>query len=50
MRQQAINFIKAANGEKTPLATAEDGIKDLRVAARYVELVSESSRPSNAAS
>jgi predicted dehydrogenase len=40
MRQQAVNFVKAVKGERTPLATAEDGLKDLRVAAQYIELVS----------
>lgn len=38
MRQQSINFIKAIKGEKTPLCTAADGMKDLEVAQQYIDL------------
>ena len=42
MRCQAVNFVKAIKGEKTPLATAEDGWKDLQTAAEYLKLLGES--------
>jgi predicted dehydrogenase len=44
MREQAANFIKAVKGEKTVLATAEDGMKDLQVASRYIELYKEAQK------
>jgi predicted dehydrogenase len=38
MRQQAINFIKAVRGERTPLCTAEDALKDLEAMRDYLDL------------
>jgi predicted dehydrogenase len=37
-RQQAMNFVAAIRGEKTPLCGPEDALKDLRVARDYVQL------------
>jgi predicted dehydrogenase len=39
MRQQAVNFLKAINGEPTPLCNAGDGLKDLQIAQQYIEQV-----------
>ncbi len=36
MRQQAVNFVNAIKGEKTPLCTAADGLKDLEVAQQFI--------------
>ena len=36
MRQQAVNFVGAINGEETPLCTAESALKDLEVAREYI--------------
>ncbi len=38
MRAQAENFLKALRGEPHPLCTAEEGLKDLHAAGRYIEL------------
>jgi len=36
MRQQAINFVKAIQGEATPLCEAEEAFEDLRIAHDYI--------------
>jgi predicted dehydrogenase len=36
MRQQAINFVRAIQGQDTPLCDATDALKDLRVARDYI--------------
>ncbi len=36
MRQQAINFIKAIQGESTPLCQAEEAFDDLKIARDYI--------------
>jgi predicted dehydrogenase len=44
MRQQAMNFVRAIRGEKTPLCSADDALKDLQVATQYIELLAQSRR------
>jgi predicted dehydrogenase len=44
MRRQAEAFVAACRGEKTLLSTAEDGYKDLAVAAEYIALVEDVER------
>jgi len=39
MKAQAANFLKALRGEPNPLATAEDGLKDLKTARQYMSLL-----------
>lgn len=39
MRQQAVNFIRAIKGEKTPLCEAAEAIEDLRIARDYMTLL-----------
>ena len=36
MRQQAINFVRAIQGQDTPLCEAKDALKDLKVARDYI--------------
>lgn len=36
MRRQAEHFVNAIRGEKTPLCTAAEGLKDLQVAQQYI--------------
>jgi len=38
MRQQAIHFVAAARGGKTPLCEAAEALEDLRIARQYIEL------------
>ncbi len=38
MRQQAINFVAAIKGEREPMCTAADAMKDLEVAREYIRL------------
>ncbi len=38
MRQQAINFISAVKKESKPMCTAEDALKDLKIAREYIKL------------
>jgi len=38
MRQQAINFIRAINGEIKPLCDAQEALEDLKVARQYIKL------------
>ena len=38
MRQQAMNFVAAATGEKTPLCEAPEALRDLYVARDYLKL------------
>ncbi len=40
MRNQAQNFLRAVRGEPQPLCLAEDAVKDLEIAERYIELSS----------
>jgi predicted dehydrogenase len=44
MRQQATNFLNAIKGEPTPLCTAADGLKDLKTARQYIQLLTESKK------
>jgi hypothetical protein len=39
MAQQAAFFLAAVRGEPTPLCRADEAVKDLRVASRYLELL-----------
>ncbi len=39
MRQQAVNFVRAIKGEIEPLTGAEEALEDLRLARRYVSLL-----------
>ncbi len=38
MRQQAINFVAAVKGDREPMCTAHDALKDLEVAREYIRL------------
>jgi len=38
MRQQAVHFIAAVRGEKTPLCEAPEALEDLRIARQYIDL------------
>jgi predicted dehydrogenase len=48
MRQQAIHFVNAIRGERTPLCTAEEGLKDLYVAKQYIDALEESEKKAKA--
>ena len=39
MRQQAVNFIRAINGEAAPPCVAEEALEDLKVAREYIRLL-----------
>jgi predicted dehydrogenase len=39
MQQQALNFVAAVRGEKTPLCEAAEALEDLRVARQYMALL-----------
>jgi len=41
MRQQAINFVAAVRGERPPMCTADEALKDLLVAREYLERLAE---------
>jgi predicted dehydrogenase len=41
MRQQAVNFVSAIQGEETPLCTAEAALKDLAVARDYIRALED---------
>ena len=41
MRQQAINFVAAVRGERPPMCTAEEALKDLLVAQEYMQRLAE---------
>ena len=38
MRQQAMNFVAAVRGERAPMCTAHDALRDLEVARAYIRL------------
>ena len=39
MKQQALHFVQAVQGEAVPLSEAEEALEDLRVARDYIRML-----------